>query len=98
MGVIFVGSHKALDKVAKVMTDNPSYKLQINGHADSEGSPKKNQELSDKRSTNAKAYLVGKGIEESRIKTKGYGDTMPLGDNTTDEGKKQNRRDDFIIE
>jgi outer membrane protein OmpA-like peptidoglycan-associated protein/opacity protein-like surface antigen len=98
VGVIFKGSHKSLNKVVKAMNDNPNAKLQINGHADNVGNPEKNKELSHKRAESAKEYLVKKGINAARMTATGFGDTKPVGDNKTAEGRKQNRRVDFILE
>lgn len=62
------------------------------GHTDSVGSDKVNQRLSVRRAEAVKAYLVGKGIEKSRIYTEGKGESSPVGDNKTKDGRAQNRR------
>jgi len=86
-----------LDDVAKVMMANPSYKLAIDGHTDNAGDPAKNLQLSDDRAKAVKAYLMGKGVSESRMKATGYGDSKPKADNKTAKGKATNRRVEFII-
>ncbi len=96
--VILKPSFPILDQVAKIMFENPSYKLLINGHTDNVGKADKNMILSEKRAISVKNYLLSKGVEESRIKATGYGDTMPVGNNKTKAGQKQNRRVEFIVE
>ncbi|MCX6230441.1 MAG: DUF5723 family protein [Bacteroidetes bacterium] len=96
--VILKPSFGILDQVAKVMKDNPIYILTINGHTDNVGNPEKNKELSEKRANAVKKYLQQKGVEENRMKAKGFGDTLPVADNKTKEGQKQNRRVEFIVE
>jgi outer membrane protein OmpA-like peptidoglycan-associated protein len=86
-----------LDEVAKVMIANPAYRLAINGHTDNVGDPAKNLQLSDDRAKAVKAYLMGKGIAESRLNAKGFGDSQPKADNKTTAGKAANRRVEFII-
>lgn len=86
-----------LDEVAKVMLANPSYNLAINGHTDNVGDPAKNLQLSEDRAKAVKAYLMGKGVAESRLVAKGYGDTQPKASNATAKGKAANRRVEFLI-
>ncbi len=71
-------------------------KLRIEGHTDNVGDPKKNLELSGARSLAVAKYLVGKGIDCKRLVPVGFGDTKPVADNKTDDGKAQNRRTDFV--
>ncbi|MCX6232827.1 MAG: OmpA family protein [Bacteroidetes bacterium] len=96
--VILKPSYPILDQVAKIMKDNPSYKLIINGHTDNVGKADKNRELSEKRAASVKKYLLDKGVDDSRMKAAGFGDTMPVADNKTKEGQKQNRRVEFVVE
>lgn len=86
-----------LDEVAKAMMSNPAYNLSINGHTDNAGDPAKNLQLSEDRAKAVKAYLMGKGVAESRMKATGYGDTQPKASNATAKGKAENRRVEFII-
>jgi len=71
--------------------------LRIEGHADATGSREKNQELSNQRAEAVKRYLIQSGIEPNRLQTMGYGDSRPIADNSTDEGRKLNRRIEFVI-
>jgi len=66
--------------------------LLIEGHTDSVGSDAYNQQLSERRAESVKAYLVSKGIAESRIETKGYGESQPVASNDTEAGRAKNRR------
>ena len=71
--------------------------MTITGHTDSVGKPESNQRLSERRAEAVKAYLVGKGISGSVIKTVGRGETQPVADNKTTQGRAQNRRVDVDI-
>jgi len=86
-----------LDKVVKVMKENSSYDLEINGHTDSQGVASKNLELSQKRAESVKNYLVKSGVEASRLTAKGFGQTTPVADNATSAGRAQNRRVEFKV-
>ena len=91
-------SYPILDDVVKVMNENPNYNLSIVGHTDSSGDPEKNLKLSQDRANAVKDYLVMKGIDSSRITTDGKGDTVPVADNETVQGRTLNRRVAFEIE
>ncbi|MCC6559453.1 MAG: OmpA family protein [Polyangiaceae bacterium] len=71
--------------------------LRIEGHTDSDGDDKANQTLSEKRAMAVARWLVAKGDDCKRLLPVGFGETKPIADNTTPEGKAQNRRTDFII-
>ncbi len=85
-------SFKQLDIVVQILNENPTYKLNIDGHTDYTGTHDKNQILSDNRAAAVKAYIVGKGINESRLTSTGYGQDKPIADNKTVAGRAQNRR------
>ena len=67
-------------------------KFSISGFADSTGSAKRNQELSDNRANKVKDYVVSKGVSSSNLTVKGYGEEMPIASNNTSKGRSQNRR------
>ncbi len=90
-------SFPVLDNVYEIMSKNPNIKISIEGHTDNTGSADGNKALSQKRADAAKAYLVNKGIDASRISTVGYGQDKPIADNSTAEGRQKNRRVEFII-
>ncbi len=90
-------SYALLNDIAKVMKENPTYMIEIQGHTDNTGSKKVNQELSEKRAEAVKTYLVGKGVNANRIKAVGYGDEKPVASNATAAGRNKNRRVEFIV-
>ena len=80
------------------MKDYPDIKVLIAGHAANIGQPDFEMQLSQDRSNTIKDMLVTRyGIAADRIETRGYGSTMPIADNSTEAGKKQNRRIEFIV-
>ncbi len=90
-------SYGALNDIAKVLKDNPTVKIKIVGHTDSDGKPETNLSLSKKRAESVKNSLVSVfGIEAIRIETDGKGQTEPIEDNSTAQGKASNRRVEFI--
>ncbi|MFO7868709.1 MAG: OmpA family protein [Bacteroidales bacterium] len=95
--VILRSSFPILDQVVKVMNDNPEFKLEINGHTDNVGDDDKNMELSKQRAASVKKYLVSKNIAENRLISKGHGETKPVGDNDTEDGRRKNRRVEFKV-
>jgi outer membrane protein OmpA-like peptidoglycan-associated protein len=87
-----------LDEVAQVLTANSQIELlQVEGHTDSTGTAAVNRKLSQQRAESVMKYFVSKGVAGSRMKAKGFGPDKPIADNTTDEGKEQNRRVEFNI-
>ena len=85
-----------LDNIEDILKKNSSLNIRIEGHTDDVGSAKYNIELSGKRAQAIKDYLVGKGIEQSRITTKGFGYSQPIADNDTPKGRSLNRRAEII--
>lgn len=90
-------SQVELDKVVQLLNDNPTVKIQISGHTDNVGKPADNQQLSDSRAKTVVAYLINKRISPQRLTFKGYGETMPVADNTTEAGRATNRRTELKI-
>lgn len=86
-------SYKSLNEVVKILNDNPSYKLEIDGHTDNKGNPEKNQTLSENRAKSVSDYLKGKGVsDESRFVSTGFGQDKPTADNKKSAGRAKNRR------
>jgi len=85
-------SNPSLNNVVAVLKDNPTYKVDIDGHTDIVGKAEKNQLLSEARANSVKTYLVKKGVDESRLVATGYGITKPIADNKTKAGRSKNRR------
>ena len=87
-----VNAKALLDQVVDALNRRPDIKVEIDGHTDSKGSDDYNLKLSDRRAASVLAYLQGKGIAAERMTAKGFGETMPIADNQTDEGRELNRR------
>ncbi|MES2681955.1 MAG: OmpA family protein [Pseudomonadota bacterium] len=81
-----------LDGVADSLIAHPEIKVEIGGHTDGRGADTYNQKLSQRRSESVQAYLADRGIAADRMSNKGYGESMPVADNNTDEGRETNRR------
>ena len=90
-------SFALLTEVAQAMKDNPTLKVDVEGHTDSQGNDAFNLKLSQKRAESVKKFLVGKGVADDRMVPKGYGENVPIADNRTADGRAQNRRVEFVI-
>jgi outer membrane protein OmpA-like peptidoglycan-associated protein len=86
-----------LDKLADLLKKNPTVKIEISGHTDNKGDKKYNLTLSQKRAESVVNYLLQKGIAAARLVAKGYGDTMPIAPNDTEENKAKNRRTEVKV-
>ncbi len=86
-----------LDKIVQLMMDNPTVKVEISGHTDNAGKPADNLALSDKRAKTVVAYLINKRIAPNRFTWKGLGETQPVADNKTEEGRSKNRRTEMKV-
>jgi outer membrane protein OmpA-like peptidoglycan-associated protein len=97
--VILPQSFELLEEIASTIKKNPHIKkIAIEGHASSEGDPKRNLKLSDERANAVKTHLVEKGgLPANSLTAKGFGITKPIADNSTEEGKEKNRRVEFNI-
>ncbi|MDP4238732.1 MAG: thrombospondin type 3 repeat-containing protein [Bacteroidota bacterium] len=95
--IITKASYPILNKVVNVLKENKEYNLAINGHTDNKGDKAKNMVLSQKRAEAVKKYLESKGIDPQRLTAQGFGETMPVADNSTAAGRAQNRRVEFKV-
>ena len=86
-----------LEKLLAFLSENKNVKISIDGHTDNVGSSVHNLELSENRAKAVYDYLVSKGITANRLSYKGFGETKPIADNATEEGKQQNRRTEITI-
>lgn len=96
--VIKSESKPVLDQVIDLLRTEPGWKLTIEGHTDAVGSDKHNLTLSRQRADSVKASLVSGGVDESRLKTAGFGESKPVADNDTELGRAQNRRVELVRE
>ncbi len=90
-------SQVELDKVVQLLKDNPSLKIQISGHTDNVGKPADNLALSNNRAKAVVSYLIANGIPASRLSAKGFGETQPVADNKTEDGRAKNRRTEMKV-
>lgn len=94
---LFESSFEELDRVVKMLKNNPEIEIELSGHTDNTGSAKLNVELSQKRADRVKEYLIDKGIVEKRIDSKGYGGARPIASNKSEKTRRLNRRVEFTI-
>ena len=86
-----------LERVATLLIENPTIRLEISGHTDNVGSYRANQKLSEQRAKSVVDYLISKGVAKDRLEYKGYAFNQPIADNNTPEGRAQNRRVEFKV-
>ncbi|MCZ2460270.1 MAG: OmpA family protein [Chitinophagales bacterium] len=85
-----------LNMIVNVLKTNPDLKFEIDGHTDNTGNAAHNLTLSQQRAEAVKTQLVKMGVDASRLTTKGFGDTKPISDNDSPEGRANNRRVEFV--
>jgi len=90
-------SNGELERLVKLMKEVPNLKIEISGHTDNTGSATVNETLSQQRAEAVVQYLTTKGIAASRMRAKGYGASVPVATNNSDDGRQQNRRTEFEI-
>ena len=90
-------SEPELNKLLYTLKTHQSMTIEIRGHTDDVGEAMDNLKLSEARCRSVYEYIVGKGIAAHRISFRGYGETQPIAGNTTEEGRKKNRRTEFVI-
>ncbi len=86
-----------IEEFANYLNENPALKVEIRGHTDNAGVPKNNLALSADRAFTVLSLLQKFGVDKERLSFKGFGDTVPVGDNNTEEGRNKNRRTEFMI-
>ena len=90
-------SAATLDKLAGIFKEYPKSMVLVEGHTDSAGSDEYNMKLSQQRAESVTNYLIAQGIDRGRFTTKWYGESQPVGDNATAEGRAKNRRVELVI-
>jgi OmpA-OmpF porin, OOP family len=86
------GSEQPLNEVAKLLKKNVTWKMQVEGHTDNVGGKDANAKLSQGRADAVRSWLITNGIDGSRLVAKGFGDSKPVADNASEEGRAKNRR------
>jgi OOP family OmpA-OmpF porin len=81
-----------LDEAASLLNEEPGVRVEVGGHTDATGTDEYNQGLSERRARSVVDYLVGKGVSAGRLDSAGYGESKPVADNATRDGRAQNRR------
>jgi OOP family OmpA-OmpF porin len=88
---------KVLDGIGAALQGQTNIRVEIGGHTDDTGQPTYNLVLSQQRAESVRQYLIGKGVDATRMSTQGYGELKPIASNKTEEGRAQNRRVEFKI-
>lgn len=90
-------SRYELEEISNILKQNPSVSVELSGHTDNTGDDLNNLELSENRAVSVKQFLLDSGIEENRLTSIGYGETRPIENNDTAEGREANRRTELRI-
>ena len=90
-------SNKELNRLVFLLKENKDLNIYIGGHTDSVGNASNNKSLSKKRAYAVRNYLIEKGIDKNRIKSNGYGELFPKGNNNTTQGREENRRVEIYL-
>lgn len=85
-------SNQTLNEVAKLLKKNSAWKMQVEGHTDNVGTKDANMKLSQARADAVRAWLIGSGVDGTRLIARGFGDTKPVAGNGSEEGRAKNRR------
>lgn len=85
-------SYESLDRLIELLRKNPEWKMRISGHTDNTGDPESNMKLSRDRARSAAVYLISGGINASQLEIEWFGQTRPIADNSTEAGRRKNRR------
>ena len=85
-------AYSMLDRIARVMLQNPDIDIVVQGHTDTLGAYQYNKKLSELRANTVQSYLVAKGISPTKIRTIGVGKENPMASNVTEAGRRSNRR------
>ncbi len=89
-------SEPVLQEIVKLLKAQPTLKLKIEGHTDNVGAKAANQKLSEERAASVVAWLAAHGIDKARLASAGFGDSKPVGENTTEAGRAKNRRVELV--
>lgn len=92
------GAEAQLDRLVEALATTPDRNIVVEGHTDSQGSDAYNMDLSRRRAESVRNYLVHKGFPAARVRAMGFGERRPIADNTTNEGRSNNRRVEVVLE
>jgi OmpA-OmpF porin, OOP family len=90
-------STQTLNRLAQIARSCPRVRIEIEGHTDAEGTPERNQRLSDRRANAVMTYLTRAGVESGTLSAIGYGETRPIAPNDTADNRARNRRIEFTV-
>jgi outer membrane protein OmpA-like peptidoglycan-associated protein len=90
-------SYDILNRMAAILLEYPQMVIEVGGHTDNVGDDQKNLVLSENRAKSVADYLMGRGVKANQLKAVGYGETKPVSDNETEEGRRLNRRVMFTV-
>ena len=93
---ILPDSENVLGEIMKLLKQSEGLKLRVEGHTDNQGNAAANQALSEKRAQSVVAWLTGHGVPAARLSAKGLGQTKPVSDNGTEDGRARNRRVELV--
>jgi outer membrane protein OmpA-like peptidoglycan-associated protein len=91
------GAESNVKQIAAILNQYPDFKISVEGHTDSRGSDALNQRLSNERAASVRNALISGGVDAGRITSSGFGESQPVADNNTAEGRQQNRRVEVIV-
>ena len=95
--VLLQQSYNELQNLLAILNDNPTIRIEIQGHTDGQGSVEYNIRLSENRAKAVVDYLIHKGIDPKRLQYRGFGKSKPIATNATEEGRARNRRVEFVV-
>jgi len=90
-------AREKLAKLSGIILAHPGLELVVEGHTDNVGSEELNQKLSENRAETVRAYLIQQGLAEASVASRGFGETTPVADNSTTEGRQRNRRVEIVV-
>jgi OOP family OmpA-OmpF porin len=90
-------SRPVLDSVAADLMKHERLKVELQGHTDSSGADAYNMQLSERRASSVREYLISQGVPPTQLVSRGYGETQPIADNKTNEGRALNRRVEMAV-
>jgi outer membrane protein OmpA-like peptidoglycan-associated protein len=86
-----------LDRIAKIAKNCGNVVIEVSGYTDDRGSPEVNKQISERRAARVVSYLVGAGVDAKKLKAVGYGQERPIASNDTNDGRRKNRRVEFVV-